>query len=315
MKSGPFADRHGVGGGHDAELGPGLGGEDLDLEPGAEPGLVGEEAGHLGQRVARDQGGPSSCRTLYEPETARTRPWACPQVEIGGRGDQDEEGVGGDELRQALDRARRRAMRRMRPALVCSVSRPSAARTATRCAASPARWSSPGCGPAVGSAEPRCGLRARFGGRRGGGDVAAVAACRARRSGRRRRRRASRAADRSGPDRGDGEHAPAGGEERAVGVARGPGVEDRDPVDRGGGVEARRWRRRCAATPGSPRRPARRSRTRRRANATASGSAGRPRPRSSAGEVATRGGAAPPGTRGRRSARCTRSPSGRRRSA
>ena len=38
----------------DAELGPGLGGEDLDLEPGAEARLVGEEVGHLGQGVAGD---------------------------------------------------------------------------------------------------------------------------------------------------------------------------------------------------------------------------------------------------------------------
>ena len=64
----------GVGGGHDAELGPGLGGEHLDLEPGAEPGLVGEEGGDLGQCVALYQGGPSSCRTLYEPDMVRTVP-------------------------------------------------------------------------------------------------------------------------------------------------------------------------------------------------------------------------------------------------
>ena len=71
---GPLAHRHRVGGGDDAELGPGLGGEDLDLQPGPEPGLVGEEGGDLRQCVALYQGGPSSCRTLYEPEMVRTGP-------------------------------------------------------------------------------------------------------------------------------------------------------------------------------------------------------------------------------------------------
>ena len=35
---GPFPDGHGVGGGHHPELGPRLGGQDLDLQPGAEAG-------------------------------------------------------------------------------------------------------------------------------------------------------------------------------------------------------------------------------------------------------------------------------------
>ena len=72
------------------ELGPRLGGEDLDLQPGPEPGLVGEEAGDLRQCVALYQGGPSSCRTLYEPETVRTGPdRACPR---GDRGEADGRG-------------------------------------------------------------------------------------------------------------------------------------------------------------------------------------------------------------------------------
>ena len=64
VEIGPFADGHRIGGRDDPQLRPGLGGEDLDLQPGAEPGLIGEETGDLGQRVALYQGSPSSCRTL-----------------------------------------------------------------------------------------------------------------------------------------------------------------------------------------------------------------------------------------------------------
>ena len=121
---GPFPDRHGVGGGHDPELGPGLGGQDLDLQPGAEPGLVGEEAGDLRQCVALYQGGPSSCRTLYEPETARTRPIGRVRRRSAGDAIGTRRAIGGDELHEALDRARRRTMRRH------------AASTGVRCASS-----------------------------------------------------------------------------------------------------------------------------------------------------------------------------------
>ena len=71
---GPFPDGGGVGGGDDPQLGPGFAREDLHLEPVLEPGLVGEETGDFRQCVAVYQGGPSSCRTLYEPAMARTAP-------------------------------------------------------------------------------------------------------------------------------------------------------------------------------------------------------------------------------------------------
>ena len=48
------AARCGVGGGHDAERGVGLGGQQLDLEVAAEAGRVGEHRGHLRQRVPGD---------------------------------------------------------------------------------------------------------------------------------------------------------------------------------------------------------------------------------------------------------------------
>ncbi len=49
---------HGRGGRrrHLARSGPGLDGQELDLEPRVEAGLVGEERRHLGQGVARDHG-------------------------------------------------------------------------------------------------------------------------------------------------------------------------------------------------------------------------------------------------------------------
>ena len=53
-RHGGSAARGRVGGGHDAERGPRLGGEQLDLEPPREPGGVGEDGHHLRQLVARD---------------------------------------------------------------------------------------------------------------------------------------------------------------------------------------------------------------------------------------------------------------------
>ena len=57
VEAGPLADRRGVGRRDHAERGPGLDGEELDLEPRGEPGLVGEELGHLGQGVPGDRRG------------------------------------------------------------------------------------------------------------------------------------------------------------------------------------------------------------------------------------------------------------------
>ena len=114
------------GGGHDAQLGPGLGGEDLDLQPGPEPGLVGEEGGDLRQCVALYQGGPSSCRTLYEPEMARTGPGRDASGSDRGDPRRARRSIGGDELHEALERARRRGLRGVRPALVRRVPRPTA---------------------------------------------------------------------------------------------------------------------------------------------------------------------------------------------
>ncbi len=60
VETGPFADGAGVGVGHDTETRPGLDGEDLDLEPGAEAGLVGEEVGDLGERISGDHWWPDT---------------------------------------------------------------------------------------------------------------------------------------------------------------------------------------------------------------------------------------------------------------
>jgi len=46
---GPFPNGHRVGGGNHPQLGPGLGGQDLDFQPGAELRFVGEERRHLRQ--------------------------------------------------------------------------------------------------------------------------------------------------------------------------------------------------------------------------------------------------------------------------
>ena len=54
-RRGPLPHGGGVGGRDDAELGPGLDGQDLDLEPRAVAGLVGEEVGHGSEGVAGDQ--------------------------------------------------------------------------------------------------------------------------------------------------------------------------------------------------------------------------------------------------------------------
>ena len=63
VEIGPIADRGGVGRRHHTQLRPRLCREDLDLEPGPEAGLVGEEPSNLRGRVAVYQGDPSSCRT------------------------------------------------------------------------------------------------------------------------------------------------------------------------------------------------------------------------------------------------------------
>jgi hypothetical protein len=54
VEAGPFANGAGVGLGDHTELRPCFDGEDLDFEPRSETGLVGEEVGDLGERVARD---------------------------------------------------------------------------------------------------------------------------------------------------------------------------------------------------------------------------------------------------------------------
>ena len=53
----PLPDGLGVVLGDHAQGGPRLGGQDLDVEPQPEAGLVGEEGRHLGQRVAGDHAG------------------------------------------------------------------------------------------------------------------------------------------------------------------------------------------------------------------------------------------------------------------
>ena len=201
VEIGPFPDGDGVGGGNHAELRPGLGGQDLDLQPGAEAGLVGEQAGDLRQCVAVYQGGPSSCRTLYEPETARSRP-----LEAGSGSDRGEprrarRSIGGDELHQALERARR--SRNARPAASPGASCASflRRRTVGRCGASPARWSSPGCGPGAGFADCR--------------DVAAVLHARPTDPAPPRRRPAPCAVGEVDAGRGHVEHPPAGSAARA----------------------------------------------------------------------------------------------------
>ncbi len=123
---GPFPDGHRVGGGDHPQLGPRLGGQDLHLQPGAEASLVGEQAGDLRQCVAVYQGGPSSCRTLYEPETARNRPARGGSGSDRGGAREARRSVGGDELHEALDGTCRRVLRGVRPALVRRVSRPTA---------------------------------------------------------------------------------------------------------------------------------------------------------------------------------------------
>ncbi len=71
VEPGPFSDGRGVGRGHDTQLRPGFGGEDLDLEPRAEPGLVGEEVGDFARGVAVDHADPFSCRHSTSPITRR----------------------------------------------------------------------------------------------------------------------------------------------------------------------------------------------------------------------------------------------------
>ena len=71
----------GVRGWHDAELGPGLHREQLDLEPEAEAGLVGEDRRHLRERVARDHAGrtstppPMSLRYCMPSKPISATPW------------------------------------------------------------------------------------------------------------------------------------------------------------------------------------------------------------------------------------------------
>ena len=78
----PLADRLGVGWRDHAELGPRLDREELDLEPGGEPRLVGEQLGHLGQGVARDQRGAPSPLDSRRPRPAMSRRYCTPGHEI-----------------------------------------------------------------------------------------------------------------------------------------------------------------------------------------------------------------------------------------
>ena len=63
------AERGGVGR-HVADLRPAVGGQQLDLEPHGEPGLVGEERGHLRRGVAGDHRAASA----FDGPAARARP-------------------------------------------------------------------------------------------------------------------------------------------------------------------------------------------------------------------------------------------------
>ncbi len=67
----PAADRLGVGPRDHAELGPRLDGEELDLEPGGQPRLVGEQLGHLGQGVPTDQAGSFPSKSTAAPAMSR----------------------------------------------------------------------------------------------------------------------------------------------------------------------------------------------------------------------------------------------------
>ncbi len=62
VEVGTLPDRRRVGRRHHPELGPGLRGEHLHLEPGTEAGLVGEEISDFRRGIAVYQGDPSSCR-------------------------------------------------------------------------------------------------------------------------------------------------------------------------------------------------------------------------------------------------------------
>ena len=63
-------------GGTTPSVGPRLDREDLDLEPGGEAGLVGEQVGHRRERVPGDQVQAASVPTLYEARAGHGRPSA-----------------------------------------------------------------------------------------------------------------------------------------------------------------------------------------------------------------------------------------------